>query len=97
MSEGVDVNLDEFVRAASGLRRLLESVGLKRIAGELKNNPLIDYFNRPPSKCQYVHDAHDEDDMMGMTPARQRWPPARLLCPRRPAIPVNDPISDGSP
>ena len=28
-----------------------------------KNNPLIDYFNRPPPKRLYVHDAHDEDDM----------------------------------
>ena len=65
MSEGVDVNLDEFGRAASGLRRLLELVGLKCIARELKNNPLIDYFNRPPPKRQYVHDAHDEDDMDG--------------------------------
>lgn len=39
--------------------------GLKCIARELKNNPLIDYFNRPPPKRQYVHDAHDEDDMDG--------------------------------
>jgi len=62
MSEGVDVNLDEIGRAASGLRRLLESVGLKCIARELKNNPLIDYFNRPPirdsdSRCPIATEA----------------------------------------
>ena len=67
--------------------------------GDLASRSLIVSLavDRPdPENRPFAHP--DPDDMDGgMTPATQRWPPARLLCPRRPAIPVNDPISDGSP
>jgi hypothetical protein len=45
LSLGREIDLDAFQRAANSLRRLLESIGLKRVAKTIEN-PIVAEFNR---------------------------------------------------
>ena len=49
MSEGKEVDLDLYARVAGHLRRILESLGLKRVAKNVTSdaNVLADYFAKP--------------------------------------------------
>jgi len=60
MSEGKPADPEVYARIASHLRRLLETLGIKRRPREIESNPLIDYFNHPsPPRAA---EADDEDE-----------------------------------
>ena len=48
LSKGDPVNLDEYARVTGHLRRVLETLGIKR-ATKTIDNPLVDHFSRPPA------------------------------------------------
>jgi len=59
MSAGKPTDPEMYARIASHLRRLLETLGIKRRPREIESNPLIDYFNHPsPPRAA---EADDED------------------------------------
>jgi hypothetical protein len=47
LSKGEEVDLDAYTRAAGHLRRILESLGLRRVARDLGPTHLVDHFSRP--------------------------------------------------
>ena len=58
-------------RIASHLRRLLETLGIKRRPREIESNPLIDYFNHPsPPRAAETDDEDEQDE--GTAPRSKR-------------------------
>ena len=50
LSEGDrTVDLDLFVRATGALNRTLKTMGIERRVREVRHNPLVDHFSRPPA------------------------------------------------
>lgn len=48
LSKGEGVDLDVYARVTGHLRRVLETLGIKRAIKTI-NNPLVDHFSRPPA------------------------------------------------
>ena len=46
--QGRDIDLEQFGRLTDRLGRAFHRLGLKRVAREVKSNPLVDHFSRPP-------------------------------------------------
>ena len=65
MSEGKPADPEIYARIASHLRRLLETLGIKRRPREIESNPLIDYFNHPSPPRAAEADDEDEQDEDG--------------------------------
>jgi uncharacterized protein (UPF0548 family) len=47
MSEGLDVDLDQYGRLAGHLRRYLETLGVRRNAKDATSSAVIEHFSRP--------------------------------------------------
>jgi len=63
MSEGKPADPEIYARIASHLRRLVETLGIKRRPHEIESNPLIDYFNHPsPPRAAEADDEDEQDD-----------------------------------
>jgi hypothetical protein len=45
---GHSVDIDAYGRSAGQLRRILESLGLKRAQREIRLNPIVEHFKLPP-------------------------------------------------
>ena len=50
LSMGEEVDLDLYSRVAGHLRRVHESLGIKRAARVVERNPILEHFSRPPER-----------------------------------------------
>ena len=50
LSKGEEVDFDLYTRCAGHLRRLLETLGIKRVSRVVDHNPILDHFSRPPER-----------------------------------------------
>jgi len=62
MSEGKPADPEVYARIASHLRRILETLGIKRRPREIESNPLLDYFSREPPPVDTQDDDETEED-----------------------------------